>query len=317
MDFNTLLDAYQERIDAAIGAYFEARLKAARDYHPLIEKVYSQLRAYLMRKGKRLMSVSTLLTYEGYTGKVDGKALKACVAIELYRHGILVHDDMVDADETRRGEPAMHKIFDENIALFAGNILNSLAFEVISELEPRAAQSLLQDYQYVNESQILDYDFEGRVPSVKEWGVMASKRAASVFRATMLTGAILAGADKAEQEKLEKAAVHIGTAFDIQDDIIGLYEQTNNDVDRKKKPLHIAYAYELDGGFAQAYAKGDVKDIRKKVRQCGALEAAKKDSKQHAKEAINYIDSTKMSQKAKGFYLSFINYIVESLDWYK
>ena len=317
MDFNSLLDEYQERIDAAIRTYFDAKTADARAYHPFIGRVYSELRGYVLRGGKRLMSVSTLLTYEGYTGKVDERVLKACVAIELYRHGILVHDDMVDADETRRGGPAIHKLFDENIALFAGNILNALAFEEISELEPRAAQSLLQDYQYVNESQILDYDFEGRVPSVGEWGVMASKRAASVFRATMLTGAILAGADKGEQEKLEKAAVHIGTAFDIQDDIIGLYEQTNNDVDRKKKPLHIAYAYELDGGFAEAFEKGDVKEIRKKVRQCGALEAAKKDSKQHAKEAINYIDSTKMSQKAKGFYLSFINYIVESLDWYK
>ncbi len=317
MDFNELLDAYQEQIDSAINGYFEARLKDARAYHPLIGEVYSQLRAYVMRKGKRLMSVSTLLTYEGYTGKVDEKALRACVAVELYRHGILVHDDMADEDETRRGEPALHKLFGKNTALFAGNMLNALALELLSDLEPRAARSLLQDYQFVNESQILDCDFEKRVPSVEEWGVMASRRAASVFRATMLTGGLVAGAPEDELEKLKNAAFHIGTAFDIQDDIIGLYEQTNNDVDRSKKPLHICYAYQLDEGFGKVYEEGDVEEIRKKVRQCGALQAAKDYSKKHAEEAAKRIEYTKMSEKSKGFYLSFIDYITESLDWYE
>jgi geranylgeranyl pyrophosphate synthase len=317
MDFNTTLDEYQGRIDDALAEFFNSRIVEAQEYHPFMERVYSKLREYVLRKGKRLMSASVLLTYKGYTGKIDDKALRACIAIELYRHGILIHDDMADGDEMRRGGKSFHRIFDEKIALFAGNILNALAFKVLSELDARSLDSLLQDYQYVNESQILDYDFEGKIPEVKEWQIMASKRAASVFRATMLTGAILAGAGKTELKKLEDAAFHIGTAFDIQDDIIGLYELKTTDVMRKKKPLHICYAYKFCKDFDKVLKSGDVWKIKDKVRECGALDAAKRDSKEHAREAVGLIEQTRMSKKAKDFYVSFINYISDSLDWYE
>jgi len=88
-------------------------------------------------------------------------------------------------------------------------------------------------------------------------------------------------------------------------------------VERSKKPLHICYAYQLDKDFGRVYERGNIEEIRKKVRQSGALNAAKEDSKKHAEEAVKYIKSTAMSEKAKGFYLGFINYITESLDWYE
>ena len=124
-----LLDEYTERIDEMLSAHFDALLEEADSYHPFIHDVYKQLAEYCLRKGKRLSSCSTLLVYKGYVGNVDEKILRACVAIELYRHSILVTDDLVDEDDVRRGGKAFHKLFDDKgarfgdaVAIFAGNL---------------------------------------------------------------------------------------------------------------------------------------------------------------------------------------------------
>ncbi|MBN2517393.1 MAG: polyprenyl synthetase family protein [Candidatus Altiarchaeota archaeon] len=318
MSAEKILDEYTSLVEAELEKFFARKKVLARDYDARIEQLYEDLRNYVLRKGKRLMSASVLLTYEGYTGEIDEKALTACVAIELYRHGILVHDDLVDEDVERRGGKTFQRVYDEKIALFAGNILNALAFEALYDLDPQALSSLVRDYLYVNESQVLDYLFEKDVPLLSEWESMASKRAPSVFRATLLTGAILAKAPGGEIKLLEEAATHIGFAFDIQDDLIGLYNQENNDVDREKKPLHIVYAYQLMGdGFDTIFKSRDVGAIKAAVRDSGALEATKRASREHAIKAISLIERTSMNDKTKKFYSDFINFIIESLDWYK
>jgi geranylgeranyl pyrophosphate synthase len=316
MEFDGALEGLQDRINDEIESYFKERIAEAGSYHSYMGHIYSKLRSYVLRPGKRLMSLSCLLTYLGYSSRTNKRILRACVAIELYRHGILIHDDIVDGDETRRGGPAFHKEFDEETALFAGNILISLAFKLLIDLEPASAASLARDYQHVNESQILDFDFEGRIPTPDEWMIMASKRAPSVFRVTMLTGALLAGAEKTELKRLDKAAFHIGMAFDIQDDLIGLFNQENNDISRKKKPLHICYAHAMDKGFSKIYSCGNARDVAKSVKSCGAFDAAKKDMNSHARKAAKIIEATRMSDRSKGFYKDFIKYITNSMDWY-
>jgi geranylgeranyl diphosphate synthase type II len=75
----------------------------------------------------------------------------------------------------------------------------------------------------VNESQVLDLLFEYKTPDVNEWYVMASKRAASLFKASLLVGAVLADASEKDLRLLGEAAEHIGYCFDIQDDIIDTF----------------------------------------------------------------------------------------------
>ncbi|MEM2123688.1 MAG: polyprenyl synthetase family protein, partial [Candidatus Bathyarchaeia archaeon] len=148
------------------------------------------------------------LWYKGFKGSVDEEILSICAAIELYRHSILVHDDLADSDESRRYAPTLHKIYAEgydesfggNIALFAGNILYALAVEVIGgagfkpEISLKVTRIILNAFRDVNESQILDALFEYKWPDPDEWYVMASKRAASLFKAAFLIGGTLGGA---------------------------------------------------------------------------------------------------------------------------
>lgn len=326
-------------------------VKESGRYHPFIANVYSDLEEFVLRKGKRLASCSTLLTYKGYRGIIDEKILNVCVGIELYRHAILVHDDLVDMDNLRRGGSTLHKKlmnrydpftprFGEGTAVFAGNIAFSLALRFITVSgfpEEKIVELLLllsKGYREVNESQILDLLFEFKNVDVCEWTVMAANRAASLFKVTMLAGAVLGGAPEKDYSLLGKAAENMGYSFDIQDDIIDSFAPQDQygrppclDVSTGKKPLHVIYALNSeDKEKSEALRcllgkknlnQGEIELVRKVLRESGGLEAAKRTSREHAEEAKALLAKTSLSDETKDFFKNFISYIEKSLGWYK
>jgi geranylgeranyl pyrophosphate synthase len=348
LSWEKILDDYGAVIEENLTLFLAEAVEEASDYHALIAKVYSDLEEFVLRKGRRLASCSTLLTYKGYTGRFDDEILKVCVGIELYRHSILVHDDIVDMHNLRRGGSTLHKKFEESFgtrfgegtAVFVGNIAYALAIRALIESgfpQEKVVKLMLllsKGYGEVNESQILDLLFEYKDVNVNEWRAMASKRAASLFKVTMLTGAILGGASEKDLRILEKAAENMGYSFDIQDDIIDTFAQEEHygrssceDIALGKKPLHVIYALKsTDQGKSQALrsflgkkslSRGDVELIRTVIKESGALEAAKKTSKKYAEKARALIAQTNLSDDVKAFFNSLIIYIEESLDWYK
>lgn len=347
MSWDEVLDQYGLLIEKKIEECFSEALNMAYAYHPFVAEVYDVLKGFVFRKGKRLASCSTLLTYKGYKGKMDDRILKACVGIELYRHCILVHDDLVDRDEFRRGERTIHKMFSsghderfgEGVAVFLGDLVYALAVEAILDSgfgEDRLAKvltALSEAYREVNESQILDLLFERRDVDVDEWYVMASKRAASLFRVTMLTGAILGGASERDLEMLGEAAINIGYAFDIQDDMIDTYASADQygrppcrDLPLGKKPLHVVCTLSspdrerseaLRRLLGKELSKEEVERAKSLIAESGGLEAAKEKSRSHAEKAKELIAKTHLNTETKEFFSSFISYIEESLEWYK
>ena len=331
--------------------FLDETLKEANEYHSFIKKVYADIEEFVLRKGKRLASCSTLLTYKGYCGKLDEKILKICVGIELYRHAILIHDDLIDLDEQRRGGSTLHKKFMDRYspydirfgdatAIFVGNISFALGLCALIKSgfsEENISRVLLltsKGYQAVNESQILDLLFEQKDVSVDEWRVMASKRAASLFKVTLLTGAILAGAPEEDQLLLGEAAENMGYSFDIQDDIIDTFAQKEEygrstclDISKNKKPLHVVYAlspkHEKKSEALkcllgkQLLSIGDKDLVKRLLRESGGLDMAKQASKKYAEKARAIINQTSLADDVKKFFNSFIRYIEESLEWYK
>ena len=348
MSWEEKVDYYGLLVDEEVKKFFEEAKNAAKAYHPFIEKVYSNIEEFVLRKGKKLASCSTLLTYEGYVGKIDNQILKACVGIELYRHCILVHDDLVDNDTQRRGGKTFHRLIAENYddrlgygtGVFAGDLMYALTLQAIlnsgfsQEKLNKVTLLLSEGYRNVNESQILDLLFEYKEPDVDEWYIMASKRAASLFETTILAGAVLGNAPEKDLQTLQEAARHMGYAFDIQDDLIDTFASLEQygrppggDVILGKKPLHIIYTFKLAGRDALNTLKNltskerisldDLESIRAIVRECGALEAAKGKAKEHTEKAKKFMARTSLSHETKKFFASMITYIEESLDWYK
>ncbi|MBT8171414.1 polyprenyl synthetase family protein [Candidatus Bathyarchaeota archaeon] len=351
MSWEETLDKYGALIEEHLRTFLAEAVKKSETYHPFVRKVYSDLEEFILRKGKRLASCSTLLIYKGYTGEVDEKILQVCVGVELYRHAILVHDDLVDMDESRRGGNTLHKKimnsyspydkrFGDGIAVFAGNIVYTLAVRAIldsgfpEDIINKVLRLTSEGYRDVNESQILDLLFEQKNVTVNEWRVMASKRAACLFKVTLITGAILGDASESDLSLLEEAAENMGYSFDIQDDIIDSFAKREDygrstclDISKNKKPLHVIYALNSEEAknsealkclLGKQFLSYGEKDLaRQLLRESRGLDAAKHESKNHGKKARTKITETNLSDDIKEFFNSFILYIEASLDWYK
>jgi geranylgeranyl pyrophosphate synthase len=348
MGWEETLDHYGSLVEEKLEKYFAKLTDEAKAYHKLVNRVYSHLKEFVLRRGKRLASCSTLLTYKGYAGTIDERILKVGVGIELYRHSILIHDDLIDRDSFRRGGKSFHRLlaegfdrrFGDSVAVFTGDLTYALALQAIlnSGFPPDKVEKvvalLAQDYRYVNESQVLDLAFEYGQPDVKEWYTMASKRAASLFRITTLTGAILGEAPEDDLQLLEEAGTNIGYMFDIQDDLIDLFSSPEQygrppggDMARNKKPLYLIFALELADADKASLLKEvvskkrlsleDLELVRTLVRESGALEAVRETSKRHAEKVQKLIARTSLSKEVKDFFSSFVDYVRKSLDWYR
>ncbi|MFP4171118.1 MAG: polyprenyl synthetase family protein [Methanomassiliicoccales archaeon] len=340
MGFEEVLDDKGEFIELELKRYFSCAVEEGYRYDPIIGEFYEGLQEFTLREGKRLAAVSTLISYEGYSGEIDDRILRVACGIEIFRHSILVHDDLVDEDDMRRGCPTLHRgleiKYDERFgrgsAVFLGNMMFNLALRPIlnSGFSPaktaRAVDLITAGYREVNESQILDLLFEYRSPTVEQWETMAARRAASLFRTTMLAGAVLGGASRGDLEPLEDAATHIGYAFDIQDDIIDTFASKDQygrepcgDVLKGKKPLHIILAVQREPDFARLIGDpgADVEEIRDRMVESGALSQAKQMSMDHADRALEALDRTEMAQGSRDFFESFLEFIKNSLEWYK
>jgi geranylgeranyl pyrophosphate synthase len=345
MDFDEALEEQGMTVDTEVRRILTKELEGGHRYHPLIGALYDVLNEFCMRGGKRLAAGTTLATYEGYSGRLDDSIVRVAAGVELYRHAILVHDDLVDRDDMRRGGETVHRMlelsmdprFGEGAAVFTGDILFSISLRAMmgsgfdADDMIRVVDLMTREYQEVNESQVLDLAFEFKRPDWGEWEIMASRRAASLFRATMLVGAILGGAPAEDIELLRRAGEHIGFAFDIQDDIIVTFatkEQDGRDpcgdIRGGKKPLHIVLTIEKDPEFESLLTRIstdemelDIDHIRERVRKCGALEEAKAISRAHSEDAREAIGCTSMSDGAKEFFISLIKYIEDSLEWYR
>jgi len=344
MDYTDMLDRFGVRIEDELKEILAQEVEAATDYHPFMGDSFRILQDFLLRGGRRLASASTLIVYQGYIGKIDGDIIKAACGIEFYRHSILAHDDIADLELQRRGGKTLHRTWAEGFddrfgvgcAIFAGNILYSLAINTIlrsgfdGNLLMQVTGILSSDFKDINESQMLDLLFEYKEPTREEWEVMAGKRAASLFRTALTTGAILASAPEKDIPLLHNAAKHIGFAFDIQDDIIDTFasqeeygREPGGDILKRKKPLHLILAMNRDEGFA-SLMKGDMElkeeiipAMKEIIRNCGALDEAKSISLRHGREAQSLISQTEMNDDSKEFFISLIDYVVESLEWYK
>lgn len=347
MNWESLLDDYGSAIEGRLKEHFKLLVSGAKKYHPFMQEVYEKLQEYVLRRGKRLASCSALLAYKGYAGDLNEGIQRVGVGIELYRHAILVHDDLVDEGDTRRGGAAYHRLFSvtrgrdfgKGIAVFMGDAAYALSIDAILKSgfgEPdllRVVRLISECYREVNESQALDLLFEREKPDVDEWYAMASRRAASLFKATLLSGAILGGAAAMDLTTLAAAATDIGYAFDIQDDLIDTFadereygKPPGEDIARGKKPLHVVYALKLATPaearvLKNVMGKGKIsqqnlKVVREILRDTGALSATKAKSLEHAARAKASVAKTQMSAEGKDFFNGFIDYIEHSLSWY-
>jgi len=181
--------------------------------------------------GKMLRPALTLITSEAVGGNRQD-TIKTAAAIELIHTFSLIHDDIMDDDDMRRGMPSVHKVWDEPVAILAGDTLFSKAFEmIISSKEENAHPKNVADALAVVadacvkicEGQASDMGFEGNFDvTEEEYSNMIFKKTGALVAAATKAGAIMGGANDEVVEAMYQYGRMIGIAFQIQDDYLDI-----------------------------------------------------------------------------------------------
>ena len=200
--------------------------------------LHQAMRYATFNGGKR---VRPLLVYAAGTacgGDMDVLDIPAC-AVELIHSYSLVHDDLpaMDDDDLRRGKPTCHKVYDEATAILVGDALQSLAFELLARSTDRIPAetrlSMLRILANASGSrgmaggQAMDIDGVDQELSLPELEIMHIHKTGALIRASVQLGVLSAGGSKEQLAKLEHYAKAIGLAFQVQDDILDITENTH------------------------------------------------------------------------------------------
>lgn len=184
--------------------------------------------SYIMSNGgKRLRPSLTLMACNLFSDDLL-PAVKPAVAIELFHNFTLLHDDIMDKAEMRRGKPTVHKKWDENTAILSGDAMVVMSFDLISSTNPDILPSMLSVFNRtaleVCEGQQLDINYEN-MPEVDEAGYleMIRLKTSVLIAASMSIGAIAGGASPTDASLLYNSGMNLGLAFQLQDDLLDLY----------------------------------------------------------------------------------------------
>ncbi|MDR0926883.1 MAG: polyprenyl synthetase family protein [Ignavibacteria bacterium] len=186
--------------------------------------LYDAYRYTMSGGGKRIRPLLTMIT-TGALGANPAEAVNAASAIEILHNFTLVHDDIMDNSNLRRGEPTTHKKWNEAIAILAGDMMTGWAFKLLAQSNTpqvgELTQILADALVYVCEGQELDVRFNRRSQvTVSEYIEMVRLKTSSLMRAAVKLGCVLSNASDEVVQKLDVFADNIGIGFQIQDDIL-------------------------------------------------------------------------------------------------
>ena len=281
------------------------------------KKLYDAAGHLIVNGGKRLRPYMAIRSCQILGGK-SSTAMISASAVEMVHNFTLVHDDIMDNDEMRHGVPTVHKKFGMPIAILAGDVLFSKAFQIISEskLSPNANTHLISRLAKacvdVCEGQLLDIKMadEKRIPTEKEYITMIGKKTAALFDVSCAMGAICATNKPKDISNLSTFGRNLGIAFQITDDLIGVMgdpkvtkKPVGNDLREGKKSLPILMAIKL--------AKGNEKKII--LKAFGNSKISKKD----LNRAVEVIRSLGIEEKVRNQALKYAEKSEKSLTKYK
>lgn len=189
--------------------------------------LYEPIKYVLSLGGKRLRPVLMLMAYNMYKEDVE-HILMPAIAIETYHNFTLLHDDLMDRADVRRGKPCVHKKWNDNAAILSGDNMLVLAFHRMIQCDEQYMPDVLRLFTEtaleIDEGQQYDIDFEDRPDVTEEEYIEMIRLKTSVLLACAVKiGAILGGATKQDAEALYEFGEKLGLAFQLQDDYLDVY----------------------------------------------------------------------------------------------
>lgn len=289
--------------------------------------------AYTMALGgKRLRPVLALMACDAFCGDYS-RAINQAVGIELYHNFTLLHDDVMDKADVRRGKPTVHVRWNDNVAILSGDAMLTMAGQRVAEADSahiKAAMELFnRTAMEVYEGQQYDMDFENRNDvTEEEYIAMIRLKTSVLLGCACKMGAIMADADAKDADRIYQYGVDLGVAFQLQDDWLDVYgdpatfgKEIGGDIMNNKKTFMLINAMNRATGADREElthwlaAKNPARE--KKVAavtaiytRLGISELATEAMNRYNDRALQVLNSINISEEARQQFRDFANMLM-------
>lgn len=230
------------------------------------QELYEPIDYILSLGGKKIRPLLALMACRLFSEDIN-PALPVAYAVEIFHNFSLVHDDIMDASPIRRGQPAVHKKYDTNTAILAGDVMLVYAYQHLSKVDPQLLPVLLPIFNDVAigvcEGQQMDVNFETEeTVSLAQYTRMIELKTSVLLYGAMKMGALVGGASLEAAELVGEFGRNMGIAFQMQDDWLDTFGQQakvgkriGGDIIQNKKTALVIKALELAAPATKAELK--------------------------------------------------------------
>ncbi len=343
MEAKTYLADYSRQAEEFLDQFFAQKEKEALKIAPETAKLMNIYRNY-MRGGKMARGALTVLGYRIAGGDGLKTILPASVAIEIFHSFLLIHDDWIDQDKTRRGKKTVHQLFGQehgdhfgaSMAVILGDAGAFLGYELITSSsfpEKRKIRALRLLNEFLLKTaygEILDikYDYLPKITWEEIYLVRKHKTAYYTLVMPLSIGAVLGGVKPAKLRLIEKYGLPIGIAFQLQDDILGVFgnsektgKSAESDIREGKKSLLYTKALELAKAKERKYllehygkeglTKKEIDRIRQIIQESGALAYSQEKAKELVEQGKSFINQITSNQELRDVMESLADFMIK------
>lgn len=288
---------------------------------------------YTMRSGgKRIRPTLLLASVKAFGGDIEG-VTDQCIGIEMFHNFTLLHDDVMDNSDVRRGQPTVHCKWNNNTAILSGDTMLTMATRLMSNCDDRHLRPVLDLFNKtaieIYEGQQLDMDFEDRTDvSVDEYLEMIRLKTSVLLGCALQTGAILADAKSEAAKAIYEYGINIGMGFQLRDDYLDTFgdplifgKQIGGDILNDKKTwLMITASQEDASGVIRLAREGRFTDDEKITKVTGVYTDLGLDTRildlirQYSLRAEKTLDSIEMNPEAKNWFRELAKRLVDRMN---
>jgi geranylgeranyl diphosphate synthase type II len=281
-------------------------------------RLYAPIKYGLEIGGKRIRPTLLMLTYNLYAEDIE-RAVMPAMAVEIFHNFTLLHDDIMDNADVRRGRPSVPAKWGDNVAILSGDAMLILAY---NHLQHTDSERLSKIFEWFNkmaaevcEGQQFDMDFETQEKvSVVDYMRMIELKTAALLAGSAIIGAILAGASEYDCKHLYDFALEVGLAFQLQDDLLDSFgderlgKKIGGDILEGKKTILMIEAFSRANEAQRdvlrtTHLRKDLSDaekistIKALYEKLGVPERVEQQISQKFRKALSILDTLKVPQE--------------------
>ena len=289
-------------------------------------KLYAPGEYFLTIGGKRIRPVMCMMGNELFSD-IHPDAFVVARGIELFHNFTLVHDDMMDEANLRRGMPTVHTKYDSNTALLVGDVMLIRAYEFLQNVQPSYLPKILKIFnktaREVCEGQQLDMDFSKMEQvNMEQYIHMITLKTSVLLAASLQMGAIIGGASESNCHHLYEFGKKVGIAFQIQDDYLDAYgdaaifgKEPGGDIKQNKKTFLLLHALsvadkEQSEALELLLKNDDAHKVLAIFNECGVGAWAENLKAKYLQEAFDHLESIAVVSARKQPLIDLANYLM-------